>query len=243
MNEALLNFIDKDITTSAGQKFAGEILDYMRDRMVKYQEETGNLYNLEATPAEGTSYRLAKRDKEQYPDIITAGDKEPYYTNSTHLPVGFTDDLFEALELQDNLQTEYTGGTVLHGFLGERISDPEMVKTLLKKVFTKYKLPYLTFTPTFSICPNHGYIKGEHFTCPQCLIKQPCEVYSRVSGFYRPVEQWHIGKQEEFKDRQAYCVEAKCVEPVQVKATKIAKKSKKTTKKAIEILEPAKGRN
>ncbi len=206
MNEALLNFIDKDITTRAGQSFAKEILDFMREKLVKYQEETGSLYNLEATPAEGASYRLAKRDKELYPDIITAGEKEPYYTNSTQLPVGFTDDLFEAVELQDGLQTKYTGGTVLHGFLGERISDPQVIKTLLLKIFSNYKLPYLTFTPTFSICPNHGYISGEHFTCPQCLLPQPCEVYSRIVGYIRPVQQWHLGKQEEFRQRKTYVV-------------------------------------
>ena len=209
LNETLLNFIDKDIASPAGQKFAGEILDFMRKIIIGYQEETGNLYNLEATPAEGTSYRLAKKDKEKYPDIITAGDKEPYYTNSSHLPVGFTSDLFEALDLQDNLQTKYTGGTVLHGFLGERITNTETIKILLKKVFTKYSLPYLTFTPTFSICPNHGYLSGEHFTCPKCLIEQPCEVYSRVVGYIRPVQQWHLGKQEEFKDRLVYKVKEK----------------------------------
>lgn len=205
MNECLLNFIDKDITTSAGQKFAVEVLEYMRDRLVRYQEETGNLFNLEATPAEGTSYRFAKRDKADYPEIITAGTKQPYYTNSSHLPVGFTDDLFTALDLQDELQSKYTGGTVLHGFIGEKITDPNIIKVLLKKIFTKYKLPYLTFTPTFSICPTHGYIAGEHFNCPQCLIPQPCEVYSRVVGYIRPVQQWHVGKQEEFKDRKEYC--------------------------------------
>ena len=174
--------------------------------MVKYQEETGNLYNLEATPAEGTSYRLAKLDKEKYPDIIAAGDKEPYYTNSTQLPVGFTDDLFGALEMQDSLQTMYTGGTVFHAFLGERISNPETVKTLIKKVFTKHRLPYITLSPTFSICPNHGYLSGEHFTCPKCLIQQPCEVYSRVVGYIRPVQQWHPGKQEEYRDRLVFKV-------------------------------------
>ncbi|MFH1385706.1 MAG: ribonucleoside triphosphate reductase, partial [Patescibacteria group bacterium] len=193
MNEMLLNFIDKDITTSEGQKFATEVLDHMRKILVSYQEETGNLYNLEATPAEGASYRLAKKDREKYPDIITAGDKERYYTNSTQLPVGFTSDIFEALDLQDNLQVKYTGGTVLHAFLGERIQHHATIKNLLKKVFTKYRLPYLTFSPTFSICPNHGYLAGEHFTCPKCLIKQPCEVYSRVVGYIRPVQQWHLG--------------------------------------------------
>ena len=209
MNEMLLNFIDKDITTVDGQKFASEVLDYMRKMLIKYQEETGNLYNLEATPAEGASYRLAKKDLEKYPDIITAGEKDRYYTNSTHLPVGFTNDLFEALELQDNLQIKYTGGTVLHAFLGERIQNHATIKTLLKKVFTKYSLPYLTFTPTFSICPNHGYLQGEHFICPKCLIAQPCEVYSRVVGYIRPVQQWHLGKREEFKDRLVYKVKEK----------------------------------
>jgi ribonucleoside-triphosphate reductase len=208
MNEALLNFIDKDITTLSGQGFAAEILDFMREKLVQYQKETDNLYNLEATPAEGASYRLAKKDKEKFPDIITAGEKEPYYTNSSQLPVGFTDDLFEALELQNGLQTKYTGGTVLHAFLGERISDSELIKVLLKKVFTKYQLPYLTFTPTFSICPNHGYVAGEHFFCPHCLIQQPCEVYSRIVGYIRPVQQWHLGKQEEFKERKTFVLKS-----------------------------------
>ncbi len=211
MNEMLLNFIDKNIATAEGQKLAGEILDFMRKQLVKYQEETGNLYNLEATPAEGASYRLAKKDLEKYPDIITAGDRDHYYTNSTQLPVGFTSDLFEALELQDGLQTKYTGGTVLHMFLGERISNPETVKSLLKKVFGKYKLPYITFTPTFSICPNHGYLSGEHFTCPKCLIEQPCEVYSRVVGYIRPVQQWHPGKQEEFRERLVFKIKERAV--------------------------------
>ena len=211
MNEMLLNFLDKDISSVDGRKFAAEVLEFMRDKLVKYQTETGNLYNLEATPAEGTSYRLAKIDKEKFPEIITAGQREPYYTNSSQLPVGFSDDLFEALKLQDNLQTKYTGGTVLHGFLGERIANPETIKTLLKKIFGKYQLPYLTFTPTFSICPNHGYLVGEHFTCPKCLIAQPCEVYSRIVGYIRPVQQWHPGKQEEFKDRLTFKIREKAV--------------------------------
>ena len=211
MNEMLLNFIDKDITSPAGKKFAAEVLEFMRGKLLKYQKETGNLYNLEATPAEGTAYRLAKKDKELYPEIITAGEREYYYTNSSQLPVGFTNDLFEALDLQDDLQIKYTGGTVLHAFLGERISNPETIKSLLKKIFSKYRLPYLTFTPTFSICPNHGYIAGEHFTCPKCVISQPCEVYSRVVGYIRPVQQWHPGKQEEFKDRLVFKVREKAV--------------------------------
>jgi ribonucleoside-triphosphate reductase (formate) len=205
MNEALLNFLEEDITTQKGRKFALEVLDFMRERMVKFQEETGNLYNLEATPGEGTSYRQAKTDKEKYPDIITAGTKEvPYYTNSSQLPVGFTDDVFQALDLQNDIQTKYTGGTVFHIFLGEKISDPMMAKNLVKKIFENYSLPYITLTPTFSICPTHGYISGEHFECPQCTIKQPCEVYSRVVGYIRPVQQWHKGKQEEYKERKEF---------------------------------------
>ncbi|MEA3295681.1 MAG: ribonucleoside triphosphate reductase [Patescibacteria group bacterium] len=207
MNEALLNFIGEDIGSRRGKKFALEILNFMRDRLVKYQEETGYLYNLEATPAEGTSYRQAKADREKYPDIITAGTKEtPYYTNSTQLPVNYTDDIFEALKLQDDLQCAYTGGTVLHIFAGEKISDIQAVKNLIKKVFTKYHLPYITFTPVFSICPVHGYIAGEHFECPKCVVKQPCEVYTRVVGYLRPVSQFNTGKQQEFKERKNFKV-------------------------------------
>ncbi|MEK7658440.1 MAG: ribonucleoside triphosphate reductase [Patescibacteria group bacterium] len=205
MNEMLLNFLDEDITSKNGRKFALEVLDFMRDKMIKFQEETGNLYNLEATPGEGTSYRQAKTDKEKYPDIITAGTKEvPYYTNSTHIPVGHTTDPFEALKLQDELQSKYTGGTVLHLFLGEKVSDPEAAKNLVRKVFEKFALPYITLTPTFSICPTHGYLSGEHFECPQCIVKQPCEVYSRVVGYIRPVQQWHKGKKQEYKERKEY---------------------------------------
>lgn len=205
MNESLLNFLGEDITTERGRKFALEILDFMREKMIVFQEETGNLYNLEATPGEGTSYRQAKTDKERYPDIITAGTPEvPYYTNSSQLPVGFTDDVFEALDLQNDLQTKYTGGTVLHVFLGEKISDPNAAKNLVKKIFEKYSLPYITLTPTFSICPTHGYLAGEQFKCPQCTIEQPCEVYSRVVGYIRPVQQWHKGKQEEYKERKEF---------------------------------------
>lgn len=205
MNECLLNFLGEDITSKNGKKFALEVLDFMRDRMVKYQEETGNLFNLEATPGEGTSFRQAKTDKEKYPDIITAGTKDvPYYTNSTHLPVDYTSDPFEALKLQDELQSKYTGGTVLHLFIGEKISDPQSAKNLVRKVFDKFHLPYITLTPTFSICPVHGYIAGEHFECPQCAIQQPCEVYSRVVGYIRPVQQWHKGKKQEYTERKEY---------------------------------------
>lgn len=205
MNEALLNFIGETTATKRGRKFALEVLDFMREKLVKYQKETGNLYNLEATPGEGTSYRQAKADKERYPDIITAGTKEvPYYTNSSHLPVNYTDDIFEVLKLQDELQCRYTGGTVLHLFLGERVSDPQAAKNLVKKVFENFRLPYITLTPTFSICPSHGYLEGEHFECPKCTIKQPCEVYSRVVGYLRPIQQWNFGKKEEFKRRREY---------------------------------------
>lgn len=208
MNEAILNFMGDDIGTKKGKKFALEVLEFMRNTLVDYQESTGNLYNLEATPAEGTSFRQAKIDKEMYPDIITAGTKKiPYYTNSTYLPVNYTDDPFEALDHQDKLQCSYTGGTVLHIFMGEKLSDINSVKNLVRKILTKYKLPYITITPTFSICPIHGYISGEHFSCPKCVIKQPCEVYSRVVGYLRPVNQWHTGKKEEFKNRKGYRVE------------------------------------
>ncbi len=210
MNEALLNFIGENIASKRGRRFTLEVLDFMRERLVKYQEETGNLYNLEATPGEGTAYRQAKIDKEKYPDIITAGTKEvPYYTNSTMLPVNFTDDIFEALELQDEIQCKYTGGVVFHVFLGEKISDPQTAKNLVKKIFENFKLPYITLTPTFSICPTHGYLEGEHFECPKCIIKQPCEVYSRVVGYLRPVGQWNKGKQQEFHDRLEFKLKEK----------------------------------
>ncbi len=207
MNEALLNYMDESIASTRGRKFALEVLDFMRKKLVKYQKETGNIYNLEATPAEGTSYRQAKTDKEKYPDIITAGTKNiPYYTNSTQLPVNHTDDIFKALKLQDDLQSKYTGGTVLHLFLGEQISDVASVKSLIKTVFEKFTLPYVTITPTFSICPSHGYLSGEHFTCPNCAVEQPCEVYSRIVGYLRPVSQWNEGKRREYKERKEFKV-------------------------------------
>jgi ribonucleoside-triphosphate reductase len=174
MNEAIKNFLKKDISSPEGKAFAEEILDFIREKLMDYQNETNNLYNLEASPAEGATYRFAKSDKELYPDIIVANDElvndkgvDPYYTNSTHLPVGFTEDIFEALELQDNLQTKYTGGTVLHGFIGERIKDIESCKKLVKKICESFHLPYFTITPTFSICPKHGYLQGEHKYCPK----------------------------------------------------------------------------
>jgi ribonucleoside-triphosphate reductase len=205
MNESLLNFIGENIASRRGRNFTLEVLDFMRKKLVKYQEETGNIYNLEQTPAESTSYRLALKDKEKYPNIITAGTKKvPYYTNSSQLPVNYTDDIFEALKLQDELTCKYNGGSVLHLFLGERISDIQTVKNLVKKIFENFELPYITLTPTFSICPSHGYLEGEHFECPKCTIKQPCEVYSRVVGYIRPVNQYNIGKQQEFKERKTF---------------------------------------
>jgi ribonucleoside-triphosphate reductase len=205
MNECLLNFLGENIGSLKGRKFALEVLEFMKERLVKYQKETGNIYNLEATPAESTAYRLALKDRKRYPEIITAGTKKiPYYTNSSHLPVNYTDDIFETLKLQDRLQSAYTGGTVLHLFLGESLSSGEMVKKIVRKVFENFKLPYITTTPTFSICPNHGYLSGEHFYCPKCDSKQPCEVYSRIVGYLRPVSQWNLGKQEEFKERKTF---------------------------------------
>jgi len=205
MNEALINFIGENIASKRGRKFALEVLDFMRKRIVVYQKETNNIYNLEATPAESTAYRLAQKDKEKYKDIVTAGTKSiPYYTNSTMLPVGYTDDIFKALKLQDDIQCKYNGGVVMHLFLGEKVTDIATVKSLIKKIFENFSLPYVTITPTFSICPTHGYLSGEHFYCPQCTIKQPCEVYSRVVGYLRPVTQWNNGKQQEFKDRKEY---------------------------------------
>jgi len=205
MNEALLNFLGENIASRRGRVFALEVLSFMRKRLVKYQKETGNIYNLEATPAESTAYRLALKDKEKYPDIITAGTKKvPFYTNSSHLPVNYTDDVFEALKLQDELQCSYNGGTVIHLFLGEQINEAQTVKDLVKKVFENFHLPYLTLTPTFSVCPHHGYLSGEHFFCPQCTIKQPCEVYSRIVGYLRPVNQFNIGKQQEYHERKTF---------------------------------------
>ncbi len=209
MNEACLNLLGKNIASQEGQDFTKTVLNIMRDKLVAFQEETGNNYNLESTPAEGTSYRLAKIDKAKHPDIICANEEEykgkkaePFYTNSTQLPVNFTDDIFEALDLQDDIQTRYTGGTVFHTYAGERIDNPESVKALVRTICTNYHLPYLTFTPTFSVCPSHGYLNGEQDSCPTC--RQSCEVYSRVVGYLRPVKQWNKGKQEEYHLRQVY---------------------------------------
>ena len=198
MNEACLNLLADDIGSFRGKQFAVEVMDFMREKIKEFQKETGHNYNLEATPGEGTSYRLAKLDKEKY----------PYYTNSTQLPVNYTDDIFEVLDHQDDLQTKYTGGTVLHIFAGERIHNIETMKNLVKKVCNNYHLPYFTFSPTFSTCPNHGYVAGEHFTCPECGAE--CEVYSRVVGYIRPVTQWNKGKKREFKDRKEFVINECC---------------------------------
>jgi ribonucleoside-triphosphate reductase len=208
MNEACLNLHGSDIGSPEGRTFAIRVLDYMRKKLLIFQQETGNLYNLEATPAEGTTYRLAKLDKERFGDIICANEPEtsngaaPFYTNSTHLPVNYTDDIFQVLDLQNDLQTRYTGGTVLHVFLGEAAPDPQAVKMFIRKVCRNYHLPYFTISPTFSVCPEHGYITGELYKCPKCGSET--EVYSRVVGYLRPVEQWNEGKQAEFKLRSPY---------------------------------------
>jgi len=210
MNEACLNFLKKDLGSKDAIEFTLKVLDFMREKLLEFQEETGNNYNLEATPAEGCSYRLSKLDKEKYPGIICANESkfregaQPFYTNSTQLPVNFTDDIFEVLELQDEIQSKYTGGTTLHVFVGEKITDIEVVKKLIRKICENYRLPYFTITPTFSICPQHAYISGEHKVCPECGSQ--CEVYSRVVGYLRPVSSWNEGKQEEFELRKAFKV-------------------------------------
>jgi ribonucleoside-triphosphate reductase len=204
MNEACQNFLNSTIAQEEGHRFALKVMDYLRSKLTEFQVETGNNYNLEATPAEGTSYRLALLDTKKYPDIIVANPdgKDPFYTNSTQLPVNYTEDVFEALELQDDLQTKYTGGTVLHIFGGERIDRGESVKLLVKKICESYHLPYFTFSPTFSICPEHGYLIGEQPVCPNC--QKNCEVYSRIVGYLRPVSQWNEGKKAEFKMRKNF---------------------------------------
>ncbi len=217
MNEALMNFMQQDISTHEGKAFALEVLEVMRNKLADYQEETGHFYNLEATPAEGTTYRFAKEDKKRFPNIIQAGTNEaPYYTNSSHLPVGYTDDPLRALDHQDGLQTRYTGGTVLHLFLGERVKDWKACRDFVKRVAENYHLPYFTITPTFSICPKHGYLRGEVQACPTC--QGPCEIWSRLVGYFRPVDQWNKGKKSEYAERTEYRVDATC-EPMKVGQT------------------------
>ena len=210
MNEACLNFLGESIATEKGKGFAVKVLDHMREKLMEFQKETGNIYNLEATPAEGACYRLAKLDKKTYPHIICANEeqyqdgKEPFYSNSSHLPVDFSDDIFETLDHQDELQIKYTGGTVIHVFVGEKIERFESVKQLVKVICERYRLPYFTITPTFSVCPNCGYMAGEHKACPKCSGE--CEIYSRVVGYLRPVKQWNRGKKEEFVTRKTYAI-------------------------------------
>jgi ribonucleoside-triphosphate reductase len=208
MNEAILNLLGSSITLPEGREFAVKVLSFMREKLADFQEETGNIYNLEATPAEGTSYRLARIDKGKYPHMIVANEKNvangaaPFYTNSSQLPVDYDGDLFEALEHQESLQTLYTGGTVFHIYLGERLYSWESAAEIIRRVAWNSRLPYFTLTPTFSICPNHGYVNGEHKQCPTCSAK--CEVYSRVVGYLRPVDQWNDGKQAEFAARRTF---------------------------------------
>ena len=209
MNEACLNakWIGKNLTNAEAQSFTKNVLNFMRNKLSDYQELYGDLYNLEATPAESTSFRLAKHDLKRYPDIITASDKDrtPYYTNSSHLPVGYTEDIFTALDIQDDLQTLYTSGTVFHAFLGQKLPDWKAAANLVRKIAENYKLPYYTMSPTYSVCSEHGYIFGEQYTCPIC--GKTTEVYSRITGYYRPVQNWNDGKREEFKDRKVYNIE------------------------------------
>ena len=247
MNEVGLNakWLRKDLTHPETQVFAQQVLDHMRERLSDYQEQYGDLYNLEATPAESTTYRLAKHDVERWPDIITAakpGDT-PYYTNSSHLPVGYTEDIFSALAIQDDLQTRYTSGTVFHAFLGEKLPDWQAAAALVRKIAENFKLPYYTISPTYSICPEHGYITGEHFTCPVC--GGPAEVYSRITGYYRPVQNWNNGKAQEFKDRKLYDITNSHIEGKRLcdregtAAQQPAAHSEKTVSAAIPAATPA----
>ncbi|WP_418745831.1 ribonucleoside triphosphate reductase [Frisingicoccus sp.] len=218
MNEACLNakWLRQDLTHKAAQDFTKDVLNHMRERLSDYQELYGDLFNLEATPAESTAYRLAKHDLEQYPDIITASDDTsmPYYTNSSHLPVGYTEDIFEALDIQDELQTLYTSGTVFHAFLGEKLPDWKAAANLVRKIAENYRLPYYTLSPTYSVCKDHGYLSGEQYTCPICGGKT--EVYSRITGYYRPVQNWNEGKAKEFKDRKVYNIETSILKPKEI---------------------------
>ncbi len=210
MNEVGLNakWLRADLTHENTQQFTKDVLNHMRERLSEYQEKYGDLYNLEATPAESTTYRFAKHDVKRFSDIITASDKghTPYYTNSSHLPVSYTADIFEALDVQDELQTLYTSGTVFHAFLGEKLPDWKAAANLIRKIAENYKLPYYTLSPTYSVCNEHGYLAGEHFTCPHCGAKT--EVYSRITGYYRPVQNWNDGKAEEYNSRKLYDISA-----------------------------------
>ena len=216
MNEVGLNavWLGEDLSHAKTQEFTKEVLNHMRERLVEYQEQYGDLYNLEATPAESTTYRLAKHDRERWPEIKTAGKDgdTPYYTNSSHLPVDYTADIFDALDIQDELQTLYTSGTVFHAFLGEKLPDWKSAANLVRKIAENYRLPYYTLSPTYSVCKEHGYIAGEHFTCPKCGKK--AEVYSRITGYYRPVQNWNDGKTQEYKNRKLYDIDNSCLKKV-----------------------------
>jgi ribonucleoside-triphosphate reductase len=220
MNEVGLNakWLGEDLTHEKTQQFAKDVLNHMRERLSDYQEQYGDLYNLEATPAESTTYRLAKHDVERYPDIKTAGKEgdTPFYTNSSHLPVEYTSDIFDALDIQDELQTLYTSGTVFHAFLGEKLDDWQSAAKLVRTIAENYKLPYYTLSPTYSVCKDHGYIAGEHFTCPHCGKK--AEVYSRITGYYRPVQNWNEGKSQEYKNRKLYDIEHSVLKKKSVKS-------------------------
>ena len=234
MNEAGLNacWLKKDLTHEETQKFTVDVLNHMRERLSDYQEKYGDLYNLEATPAESTSYRFAKHDKEKFPDIITANENgTPYYTNSSHLPVGYTEDVFKALDIQDKLQTLYTSGTVFHVFLGEKLPSWQSAAALVRKIAENYALPYYTLSPTYSICREHGYLAGEQEKCPIC--GEPAEIYSRITGYYRPVKNWNDGKSQEFKDRVTYTVDGSFNEVCKTKSKKKSKKEQKANTKAM----------
>ena len=244
MNEACLNLLGKDIASKEGMAFALEISDFIRDKLVTLQETTGNNYNFEATPAEGTSYRLAKMDKKKFPDIICANEEacknghEPFYTNSTQLPVNYTDDIFEAFDLQDDIQTKYTGGTVLHIYAGEQVNEPVVIRELVRKLCSSYHLPYFTFSPTFSVCQSHGYLSGQQPECPHCHTQT--EVYSRVTGYLRPVAQWNNGKKEEFALRKTFEVKkssySELIEPI-----KTSRKDAKPGTAFVSVFEKMKG--
>ena len=225
MNEVGLNapWLGEDLTHEKTQLFTRDVLNHMRERLIRYQEEYGDLYNLEATPAESTTYRLAKHDRKQFPDIKTAGKEgdTPYYTNSSHLPVEYTSDIFDALDIQDELQTLYTSGTVFHAFLGEKLPDWKAAAGLVRKIAENYRLPYYTLSPTYSVCRTHGYISGEHFTCPVCGGK--AEVYSRITGYYRPVQNWNDGKAQEYKNRKLYDMEHSTLKKVQSRIVTVSK--------------------
>ena len=239
MNEAGLNakWLRADLTHEETQEFAKEVLNHMRERLKDYQEQYGDLYNLEATPAESTSYRLAKHDREKFPDIITAGEpgETPYYTNSSHLPVGYTADVYDALDVQDELQTLYTSGTVFHAFLGEKLPSWKSAAKLVRTIAENYRLPYYTISPTYSVCKEHGYLAGEQKVCPHC--GKPTEVYSRITGYYRPVQNWNEGKLQEYKDRKLYDVNGSAYRKITPPVKKAVAEAEKTEAQQLHFFE------